>query len=98
MRRAFCDQRVLQVVAEVRLGAKAARKFNEIYKPKNPMYCAGQTCQFMQNGTLQNEAILEVAQQPTQEQTKGESPVDILVKMQENFPEVYAVLLASKKN
>ena len=78
---------------------EAARKFNEIYKPKNPKYCADQTCQFTPEGYVtENEAILEVAQQTTQEQTSGESLVDILAKLQENFPEVYAALLASKKN
>ncbi len=78
---------------------EAARRFNELYKPKNLQYCADETCQFTPEGYVtENQAIQEVAHQTTQEKAESESLVDILAKLKDNFPEVYAALLAGKKD
>lgn len=78
---------------------EAARKFNEIYKPKNPKYCADQSCQFTPEGYVtETDAIQEVAQQLSQEQSKDELLIDILTKLKENFPEVYETLMKGKKD
>ena len=77
---------------------EAARKFNELYKPKDPKYCADDSCQFTPEGYVTEAAAIQEVAQQTQEQNGDESLVDILSKLQEKFPEVYAALLTGKKN
>lgn len=72
---------------------EAARKFNELYKPKNPKYCAGQNCQFTPEGYVtENDAIQEIAQQTILNETKVDSLVEIISKLKTDFPEIYADL------
>ena len=73
---------------------EAAKKFNELYKPKNTKYCAQENCTFVSEGYVtENDSIRQVAKK---NEPKQESPLDVLTRLKTEFPEVYAALVQKK--
>ncbi len=73
---------------------EAAKKFNELYKPKDTKYCAQENCTFVPEGYVtENDSIRQVAKK---DEPKQESPLDVLTRLKTEFPEVYAALVQKK--
>lgn len=78
---------------------EAARKFNELYKPKNPKYCADQNCQYTPEGYVtENHAIQGVAQRTNRDDNKEELLSEILNEIKNNFPKEYGILIKEINN
>ena len=71
----------------------AARRFNELYPPKNKKYKAGKDVSFSPEGyKTEMEAIAEISTYPAKEESKSEKLKGIFNSMKNEFPELYDII------